>query len=718
MIPLLIFLVACAGVYLGAIEAAFSALMRLSLRLAAERSDRPDRLGAYLDDPILLFVPVRLLLGLVTSMATALMAEVVGLDGAHRVALVVAAVIAFVVVFELLLPLAIVSRDPERALEVLLPSFSPIAQALGPLARWSVRSVPTKKTAGGDAPGEDGEDGEADEATKEYEAEQEGLIEGEERRLLQSIVDFGDTLVREVMTPRPDIVAIPDTASIGELRLRFREQEYSRFPVFKDSLDNIAGFVFVKDLVALDHPDDSRPITPFLRPAVVVPESKRVPELLKQFQRQQTQCAIVVDEYGGTAGLVTIEDLLEEIVGEIRDEYDVESEPIVDEGGGRFVFSGKVNIDEVIQRLNVEIEREGFETVGGYLLSHLGRVPAVGERFEMDGLTVEVLDAERRRINKVRICRKLSTTEDMEDAEAKPDRSHEIRVCLVHRPPERRQVDAAQPARRHQARHRLRQAADDEEPDSRRAELFRTRRWCSSTRRASTGRLHRMNVRMVDAAVDTIREVDVLGLVVDVTEPTGKGDRFVLDLVKRAKAPVFLILNKIDLIKKVKLLPIMQQYSELASFAEIVPVSAGTGDNVDRLERLIIDRLPEGEALYPPDYLTDQPERFFAAEIVREKLLQFTHAEIPFSSAVVIDRFEEPEGKKGILKLYCTIVVERESQKPIVVGRGGDMIKRIGIAAREDLEKFFDTKVFLDLHVRVKSEWREDVGVLNDIGVK
>ena len=230
--------------------------------------------------------------------------------------------------------------------------------------------------------------------------------------------------------------------------------------------------------------------------------------------------------------------------------------------------------------------------------------------------------------------------------------------------------------------------------------------------------LHRMNVRMVDAAVDTIREVDVLGLVVDVTEPPGKGDRFVLDLLKHAEAPVFLILNKIDLVKKVRLLPIMQQYAEMFSFAEIVPVSAGTGDNVDRLERVILDRLPEGEARYPPDYLTDQPERFFAAEIVREKLLQLTHAEIPFSSAVVIDRFEEPQGKNGTLNLYCSIVVERESQKPIVIGRGGDMIKRIGIAAREDLEKFFDAKVFLDLHVRVKSEWREDEGVLNDIGLK
>jgi GTPase len=230
--------------------------------------------------------------------------------------------------------------------------------------------------------------------------------------------------------------------------------------------------------------------------------------------------------------------------------------------------------------------------------------------------------------------------------------------------------------------------------------------------------LHRMNVRMVDAAVDTIGEVDVLGLVVDVTEPPGKGDRFVLDLVKNAPAPVLLILNKIDLIKKTRLLPLMQQYSEIGTFAEIVPISAGTGDNVDRLERLILDRLPEGDARYPADYLTDQPERFFAGEIVREKLLQFTHAEIPFSSAVVVDRFEEPADEKSLMKLYCTIVVDRESQKPIILGRGGEMIKRIGIAAREDLEKFFGTRVFLDLHVKVRSEWREDENVLNDIGLK
>ena len=409
MIPLVVFLLACVAVVLGSIEAAFSALMRLSLRLAAERSDRPGTLGTYLDDPLLLFVPVRFLLALVTAAATALLATGIGIEGTPTVSFVGVTVVAFIAVFELLLPRVIVARDPEGILELLLPIFTPVAYALGPLTRWMTpapslaatrRAIPPvgTETAETDVPNEAAK-------TDAGPAEHEGIIEGEERRLLQNIMDFGGTLVREVMTPRPDIVALAEKATIGELRAIFREQEYSRFPVFKESLDNIAGFVFIKDLVAMDASEDARPITSIIRPAVVVPETKRVPELLKQFQRQQTQIAIVVDEYGGTAGLVTIEDLLEEIVGEIRDEYDVESESVVDEGNGRFVFSGKVDVDEIAHRLDVHIEREGFETVGGYLLSHLGRVPTVGERFDIDGLRVEVLDAERRRVNKVRIVK-------------------------------------------------------------------------------------------------------------------------------------------------------------------------------------------------------------------------------------------------------------------------------------------------------------------------
>jgi GTP-binding protein Era len=229
--------------------------------------------------------------------------------------------------------------------------------------------------------------------------------------------------------------------------------------------------------------------------------------------------------------------------------------------------------------------------------------------------------------------------------------------------------------------------------------------------------LHRMNVRMVDTAVDTMHEVDVLVLVVDVTEPMGRGDQFMIDLVKKAEAPVFLVLNKIDRVRKTALLPIIDRYRKLADFAEIIPVSAFAGDNLDRLERALVERMPEGEPRYPPDYLTDQPERFFAAEIVREQVLRFTHAEIPFSSAVIIDRFEEPEPPSRMLSLYCSIVVDRESQKPILVGKGGEMIKKIGTAAREELERFFETKVFLDLHVRVKAEWRDSERVLGDIGL-
>jgi magnesium and cobalt transporter len=243
---------------------------------------------------------------------------------------------------------------------------------------------------------------------------EDGAISDEEgRELLQSIVDFTETVVREVMTPRPDIIAIPADAALDDLRALFREEQYSRIPVYSGDLDNILGIVFVKDMVALP-PAAAPRLTTLMRSAFMVPESKRVSELLKEMQRRQAQMAIVVDEYGGTAGLVTVEDLLEEIVGEIRDEYDVESESVTDEGNGLFAFSGKVSVDEVRDRLGVEIEREGFETLGGYLLSHLGRMPYVGETFEVDGLAVEVIEVERRRITKVRIKRHPGTPAEAE----------------------------------------------------------------------------------------------------------------------------------------------------------------------------------------------------------------------------------------------------------------------------------------------------------------
>jgi GTP-binding protein Era len=227
---------------------------------------------------------------------------------------------------------------------------------------------------------------------------------------------------------------------------------------------------------------------------------------------------------------------------------------------------------------------------------------------------------------------------------------------------------------------------------------------------------HRMNVRMVDVAVEAMRDVDVVVLLVDASVPPGTGDRFLLQMLKDVKKPVILGLNKVDQVAKPKLLPIIDQYQQAYAFAEIVPLSARDGTNVDTLESLLLKYLPEGEPLYPPEYLTDQSERFFVAEVVREQVLQNTHDELPFSTAVVVDRFEEA-GDDGIMKLYCTILVDRESQKPIVVGKGGAMIKAIGTVARAELQAHFAARVYLDLHVKVKSEWRDDDRLLDEIGI-
>ena len=409
MIPLTLFLLACCAVYFGTIQAAFNALMRVSLRLLAEGSGRGPDLERYLQEPLLLFLPLRGMLGLVEGFTVLLLARLIGVESSPSLILLASSMIAFGAVCEFLIPFLIVSKDPERVLEVLLPTFRLISRPFTPVTRGLLlllnhqrRDRATSVSVNRDEVNDDGEviNGSAVNENDPTTGHQD------ERRLLKSIVDFGDTLVREVMTPRPDIVSIRAGGTLDDLRVLFREQEYSRIPVYRDNLDNILGFVFVKDLVLLgDAARGDQPITDHLRPAHFVPETKLVSELLREFQNQRIQSAIVVDEYGGTAGLVTLEDLVEEIVGEIRDEYDVEAEPVVEEANGAYVFSGAADVDEIADRLHVSIEREGFETVGGFLLSHLGHVPATGEKFSIDGLRVEVIDAERRRVRKVRIWR-------------------------------------------------------------------------------------------------------------------------------------------------------------------------------------------------------------------------------------------------------------------------------------------------------------------------
>jgi GTP-binding protein Era len=230
--------------------------------------------------------------------------------------------------------------------------------------------------------------------------------------------------------------------------------------------------------------------------------------------------------------------------------------------------------------------------------------------------------------------------------------------------------------------------------------------------------LHRMNRRMVDAATGTLSEVDVVVLVVDASLKPGGGDEFVLELLRRAKSNAILALNKTDRIHKPRLLPLMQHYAGAYPFQAMVPISALTGDGQDALEREIVSALPEGEALYPADYLTDQTQRGLAAELVREKVLAHTRDELPYTTAVVIDRFEEPAQPGAVTRIFASILVDHASQKPIVVGKGGDMIKRIGTEARRDLEAMLDGRVHLELHVKVREDWRDDERLLDEMGLR
>lgn len=229
--------------------------------------------------------------------------------------------------------------------------------------------------------------------------------------------------------------------------------------------------------------------------------------------------------------------------------------------------------------------------------------------------------------------------------------------------------------------------------------------------------VHRMNQRMVDDAIDAMREADVVVLVVDVTEKTGAGDHYVMDLLEKVSRPVILALNKIDAIKKHELLPLIAGYAKAMHFAAIVPISAQTTEGLEGLTKEILAALPEGEPLFEQDFLTDQPMRAMAAELIREKVLRYTHDELPFTTAVMIEQWVEPEKPGAITNIFATILVENDSQKPIVIGKGGAMIKRIGTDARKDLEPLVGGKVFLELHVKVKDDWRDNERILYDLGL-
>ena len=224
--------------------------------------------------------------------------------------------------------------------------------------------------------------------------------------------------------------------------------------------------------------------------------------------------------------------------------------------------------------------------------------------------------------------------------------------------------------------------------------------------------LSRLNQQMMSFVRQALADRDLAVLIVDASERFGKGDQFVIELLKQYAPRTILALNKIDRVHKPDLLPLIDRYSKLYGFEEIFPISALHGEGIEELLAAVVQRLPEGPQYFPSDEYTDQPERFLASEIIREKVIRHTKQEMPFVTAVLIEQFEEGE---TLTRIHATIVVERDSQKPIVIGAGGARLKEIGSEARLDLEKLFPPKVYLELYVKVQPHWRNNRAVIAEL---
>jgi len=396
----LVFALAVVSLGLTAIEAAFYLLKRRRLGHVALANPRAEVANLYLDDPPLLLMPIQIgtysaHVGM-TVLVTSLLLDWMG-RGAILVALLVMACYLFV--FRLTVPYALARRNPERLLLVSMPLFRRFASSLAPVVRYLRRrtSADAEEDGSDAGPGE-GLAGGGRGASGSSGAAQQG-------RLAAAVERFGDVLVRNVMTPRHDMVAVAETVTVAEMRKILGETKFSRVPVYRENLDDIVGIVSVRDLVQCEAAADAS-IAELIRPARLVPETKRVADLLTELQSENATLAVVIDEYGATAGLVSMEDIVEELVGEIKDEYDFEAEPIVEEADGTFLVDGRATVDRLDEVLGVRLcDEEDVGTAGGLAAKVFGHIPRPGERAEHAGLMLEVVEADRRRVNRVRFRR-------------------------------------------------------------------------------------------------------------------------------------------------------------------------------------------------------------------------------------------------------------------------------------------------------------------------
>jgi len=300
------------------------------------------------------------------------------------------------------LPRLIGTVNKEALVEAFLPSanlFLVLSAPILALSRWLCTRQESEEEEE-----DDREAGDEEIETFIDGAKEEGIIEKDEDELLRSVVEFGDIVVREIMTPRVDIVCIRKDATIQKLRNLIITEKYSRIPVYKDRIDNIEGIVIAKDLLAFsESKHDNEPIEALVWPVIFVPESMKVSELLKELQKVKQKLAIVVDEHGGVSGLVTMEDLVEEIIGEILDEYDTEEAPVSEIGPREYLVSGGVKVEKLEDLFEQELAEDDYITASGLITHHLGRLPKKGETVDIKGLSVEVIDVDQKRIKKLRM---------------------------------------------------------------------------------------------------------------------------------------------------------------------------------------------------------------------------------------------------------------------------------------------------------------------------
>ncbi len=241
-------------------------------------------------------------------------------------------------------------------------------------------------------------------------SEQHGIIDEEEGDMLQSILELDETIVREIMVPRTEIVCADAEAPFSSVLQIILDSGHSRIPIYKNNIDNIIGLVYAKDLLHYwGQPLETLSLDNIMRQPFLIPESKQVNVMLKEFQSARVHMAIVIDEYGGTSGLVTIEDLIEEIVGEIQDEYDLEEKLLIEQADGTLLVDGRLSIEEYEEYFDIEVEREKFDTVGGYVIEQFGRVPIVGERVRVGDVDMEIIKGDQRVIRQLRIMPLVAT---------------------------------------------------------------------------------------------------------------------------------------------------------------------------------------------------------------------------------------------------------------------------------------------------------------------